>query len=386
MSAGEIPMNIMRIDDKSIATKNIFETVIENFPDIIHSVDADGKIVMTNKAAEKLLGYTHEELIGMNVRNIYADEILREMEKGFANLKQKGEKSTESILKDKQGNRIPVEIRSFSIYDDQGNFIRTFSILRDIREFKELQLGLIHAERLAAVGELASGILHDVNNPVAVIGLNVELMLRRLNKTIDGKADVNTLAGEVLESVQDVDRAVDAIRKLTSHLMSFTRASSTPQEQHEKLDYYGAIDDALFLLKNKIMKNHVEVEVLAKAGQHFVVGTKNNVEQVLANIISNACDAMEGQPVKKIAISVRPEQRAGQAYWVCEIADTGPGIPEDIRETIFHPFFTTKPRGKGTGLGLSIATGIMANHNGYLEVASEVGKGATFSVGLPQSI
>jgi PAS domain S-box-containing protein len=375
-------MSIMRIDDKAIFTTDIFETVIENFPDIIHSVDTDGRIVMTNKAAEQLLGYTKDELLGMDVRKIYADEILREMEKGFAKLKQTGEKTVESILKDKQGNRIPVEIRSFSIYDDKGQFVRTFSVLRDIRRIKELEQGMIHAERLAAVGELASGILHDVNNPVAVIGLNVELMNRQLSKVKDGKASAEAAVESVHGSVKDIDRATEAIRKLTSHLMSFTRG--TPQDEKEKIDLRDAVEDALFLLKNKILRNHVEVDQLIVPGHHFVMGTRNSIEQVFANILSNACDAMAERPVKRVTIKAKPDIRGEVLCWRVDLQDTGPGIADDIREKIFHPFFTTKPRGKGTGLGLSIAMNVMANHKGSIELHSTMGEGSTFSVIFPQ--
>jgi two-component system sensor histidine kinase HydH len=159
----------MRIKDKNIRTSDIFEVIIENFPDIIHSLDNEGNIIMTNKKAESLLGYPQEEMLGMNISQIYADEILEDVEKGFESLKKTGEKSVESALKDRYGNLIPVEIRSFSIYDDDGKFIRTFSILRDIRKVKGLQEGLIHAERLAAIGELATGIVHDINNPLTYI-------------------------------------------------------------------------------------------------------------------------------------------------------------------------------------------------------------------------
>ena len=153
-------MSRMRIQDIEIRDADIFEILLDNFPDMIHSIDHEGNIVYTNRTASNLLGYTGEELLQMNVREIYAEEVLIALEKGFSDLKQKGDKRVESILKAKDGKKIPVEIRSFSIYDDEGNFIRTFSILRDIREIKELQNSLVHAGRLAAIGELSSGVAH----------------------------------------------------------------------------------------------------------------------------------------------------------------------------------------------------------------------------------
>ena len=141
----------MRIQEIEIPDADIFKILLDNFPDMIHSIDDDGNIVYTNKSAEALLKYTREELLSMNIRQIYADEILEAVEKGFTELKERGDKTVESLLKTKDGTRIPVEIRSFSIYDDEGRFIRTFSILRDIRKIKELQSSLIHAGRLLSV-------------------------------------------------------------------------------------------------------------------------------------------------------------------------------------------------------------------------------------------
>lgn len=156
-------MSRMRIDNADITNAQIFEILLDNFPDIIHSVDDDGNIVFTNRRAESLLGYTRDELLSMNVRSIYSDEVLKKVDKGFNELKKKGDYSVESVLKAKDGTPIPVEIRSFSIYDDDGNFLRTFSILRDIRPIKELQNSLVHAGRLAAIGEMASGVAHDIH-------------------------------------------------------------------------------------------------------------------------------------------------------------------------------------------------------------------------------
>ena len=120
----------------------------------------------------------------MSVYEIYAEEVQEAVKAGFSNLKQKGDKTVESVLQAKDGEVIPVEIRSFSIYDDDGEFIRTFSILRDIRPIKELQASLVHTSRLAAIGELSSGVAHDINNPLTVILVSNEMILREFAKGI----------------------------------------------------------------------------------------------------------------------------------------------------------------------------------------------------------
>jgi PAS domain S-box-containing protein len=372
-------MHIMRIKDKDIRTSDIFEVIIENFPDIIHSLDNEGNIIMTNKKAESLLGYTQEEMLGMNIGQIYDDEILEDVEKGFESLKKTGEKSVESALKDRYGNLIPVEIRSFSIYDDDGKFMRTFSILRDIRKVKELQGGLIHAERLAAIGELATGIVHDINNPLTYITLCNDLILQKL-QNFKNSEEFST---EHIESAaQNIEKACAAIQKLVDHLKNFARKMP---EKPRLFDLYESINGALFLMQSKTRKAGVEVVNSLPQGVHLTIGGAHLTEQVFANLISNACDAMTEDTERRLTITVTPSTRRGKKYWRCDVIDTGVGIPKDLQQEIFNPFYTTKEKGKGTGLGLSIVRGIVKDHDGDMEVVSEPGKGSIFSVYLPKA-
>lgn len=370
-------MSRMRIGNKDIHNAQVFEILLDNFPDIIHSVDENGRIVFTNKKAEALLGYTREELLSMTVRQIYAGEILQNLEQGFSELKEAGEFSIESVLKAKDGTRIPVEIRSFSIYDDRGRFIRTFSILRDIRPIKELQNSLVHAGRLAAVGEMAAGVAHDINNPLTVILLSNEMLSRELER---GEApDPAAHRGRCAAFVEEAIRASRAIEKLVLHLRNFSRGVA---EKREIVDIFNAVTDALFITKNKIAVAQVTVENRVAKGVHYTEACPNQLEQVFVNLIANACDAMAGRPARTLTIGVSAAKKEDREYWRCDVADTGSGIPPHLLADIFTAFFTTKEKGKGTGLGLSISRGIVKEHAGDIQVASEPGKGATFSVSL----
>lgn len=367
-------MNIMRIQNQDIVTDDIFQIVIEHFPDIVHSVDSEGNIVFTNKMAETLLGYSREELLSMNIREIYADEVLQELEQGFKNLKKEGEKTVESVLKDRNGNRIPVEIRSFSIYDNDGSFIRTFSILRDIREVKDLQQSLIHAARLAAIGEMALGIVHDVNNPLNVISMCSEIMDKSLKLL---HPQTGTPMGDLLGRTQDIMRATESINKLVTHLRNFSRGVA---ESREVIDLHQSIGDAIFLVGSKIKKERVIVRSEVESEEYFTRGRANQLEQVFANLFSNACDAMAGSEERVISIGIEPCVRDSAYYWKCSVHDTGCGIPKELQQDVFGSFFTTKSEGEGTGLGLSIVRGIVKDHGGDIEVMSQPGRGTTFSV------
>jgi C4-dicarboxylate-specific signal transduction histidine kinase len=271
-----------------------------------------------------------------------------------------------------------VEIRSFGIYDDKGNFVRTFSILRDIRQLKELQNGLIHSERLAAIGEMSAGIAHDINNPLSVISMCASLMKEDLAQLSRSSAGV-----EQIEAMcDDVKRASSSIEKLVKHLRDFSRSV---KEKPQVLDLHRSIGEAVFLLQSKIKKHAVTVKADLKRKEHYVLGESGNIEHLFANLVSNACDALQGRDDRIVTLTIEPFDRDGAHFWKCNIADTGTGIPKELIGEIFNPFFTTKEKGKGTGLGLSIVRGIVKDHRGEISVVSEPGRGTIFSVLLPQA-
>jgi len=368
----------MRIDKIEIRDADIFEILLDSFPDMIHSIDDNGNIVYTNKTAEKLLGYQREELLGMNIREIYADKVLKEVEAGFSDLKERGDKNIpESWLKTKDGEEIPVEIRSFSIYDDEGHFLRTFSILRDIREIKALQQSLVQAGKLAAIGELASGVAHDINNPLTVILLSNEMLMKEVSRE---EPEAGTPLQRVQDYAEDIHRASKSIQKLADHLRNFSRGVA---EDSERVDLHDTIADALFITGNKIKTANVTVENSVEKGEYFIDARPNQMEQVFVNLIGNACDAMSGLENRRLTISIAKGQHEGADCWVCKLADTGKGIPKDLLGDVFQSFFTTKEKGKGTGLGLSISRGIISDHKGDIEVTSEIDVGTTFAIYLP---
>ncbi len=374
-------MSKMRVNRVEISDANIFETLLDNFPDMIHSVNDKGTIVYANKTAESLLGYSREEFLSMDIRQLYADSVQRNLDEGFSDLKKHGEKVIpESFLKAKDGTQIPVEIRSFSIYDDNNIFVRTFSILRDLREMKELQQKLIHTGRLAAIGELASGVAHDINNPLSIISIANEMALEELK-------DLDKISSETLNLIhsqmKSVERASSSIKKLVDHLRNFSRSNI---EELEVIDLHDTLDDALFIVSSKTKKLDIKVKNEVNKNRFFFTGSQNHMEQVFVNLMANACDAMTGQAERRLSITVSLCNRNNNDYWKCDITDTGTGIPENIIDEIFQSFMTTKKKGEGTGLGLSIARSIILDHNGDIEVTSKKSKGTTFSVYIPQAI
>jgi len=236
----------------------------------------------------------------------------------------------------------------------------------------------VHAGRLAAIGELASGVAHDINNPLTVILLANDLLLRTLGTMVVSDA-------EGLDSLEkhseNIRRAAQSIQKLSEHLRNFSRGVA---ERQERLDVADSIADALFILDNKICKCGAVVSNRIEKGMYFIKASPNQMEQVFVNLIANACDAVAGRPEREITLSVMPCGRDGTSCWRVDVADSGTGIAREHLEEVFRSFFTTKEKGDGTGLGLSISRGIIRDHKGDIELASTVDKGSTFSVFLPR--
>ncbi len=363
-------------DNCQTANSTIFELIMDDFPDIIHSVDDEGNILLTNRAAEELLGYSRSEILSMNIRQIYAPEVINDLESGFSELKAKGNKRVESILITKAGERIPIEIRSFAVYGDNGEFLRSISILRDIRKIKELEAGLIHAGRLAAIGELASGVAHDINNPLSVVLLATEIIKISLSQIEEKSSAVESVD---LHS-NNINKAAESIRKLVDHLRNFSRSSD---EEYETVDIAEVVEDAIFMTSSKLKSNQITITNSLNKKQYFVSGSPNRLEQVFVNLVSNACDALESTQSPKIEINIEPATLNDVKCWKCTVKDNGTGIPQNQINEIFNSFFTTKPKDKGTGLGLSISRAIACDHKGSITVESSHENGTTFSVHLP---
>ena len=372
-------MSNYRLGPEGFPTDDLLVPLLNSLPDMIHSVDKDGRIVFTNKRATEILGYTQEELLNFSIFELYAPEVRARVERGFDALKQKGDmKVRESLLKSKSGELIPVEIRSFGVYNESGEFMRTFSMLRDIREVKEMRDNLMHAERISGIGQLASCVVHDIHNPLMVIHLYTEMLIQdamRYNK--------KEHKDEVLEYLEQMQRAGEKIEKLLKRLRNFSRRGA---EGKEAIEMNSLIDDSLFMVMNKIVNNKIKIDRHNQEEEIMFSGSLIQLEQAVMNIISNACDAMQDRDTRVLTINIAKLELDGGPFVECIIKDSGCGIDEDDLENIFTSFFTTKKQGDGTGLGLAISQEIIEKHEGIIEVESEVGRGTTFRILLPRDL
>lgn len=244
-------------------------------------------------------------------------------------------------------------------------------LMEDITQRREMEAMVIQADKLAAVGLLASGVAHEINNPLATINAYAEDIIDRLNQ--DQESEQVT---EIISDLQIITKQVARCGQITRSLLNFARQSDW---QMELVDINKLLQEITLLLGHRIKKMHVDLKTKLQPDLPFVSGSALHLQQVFFNILINSLDALATK--KEITIITQTEEQ-----WVkVVIEDSGMGMNEADLTKIFDPFFTTKPLGQGTGLGLSICYGIITELKGKIKVDSEIGKGTKVTVLLSVS-
>jgi len=355
------------LKDGKSAHEKFFSDIILNSIDAIIGLDNNYRVFLWNKGAEAMFGYKKEEVMGREFDFLIPEILLSKGEKKFLidEVNRNGFLANyESERLKKNGETINVSISRFAIYDENNiSSIGSVGILRDITTVKKLQKELREKENLALIGEVVSSIAHSLSNPLNIISGNADYLL--LNKK-PGEADHEELKTIVDETTR--------ITKSLRGLLNFSRPLNAE--------------------KAKTQINELAEEVISKT--RFIIGNKNivikrqfdnnlpvipvdraQIEEVITNLVVNAIQAFtaNGEIILKT--------RAGSSDIFIEVSDNGPGIPKELQEKIFRPFYSSKGYGKGTGLGLSIVKRIVNEHDGSVKLRSQTGKGTTFTIRLP---
>jgi len=256
-----------------------------------------------------------------------------------------------------------------------GPVTHVITIGEDITDWRQAQERFTQAEKLAAVGQLAAGVMHEINNPLATIAACAESLGYRMD---DLSRSGVTIAPETSDFIDIIDKEVVRCKQIVDGLLDFSRPK---QARKERVSLNEVIDRTLFLLKHHVRfkKLTVQTELDPMVGRVPQANTEQLV-QVFMALLLNAMDAMGEKGTVRI-ITRRGADAAGGA--IAEVVDQGHGIARSELGKIFEPFYTTKPQGQGTGLGLSICYGIVHEHEGRIEVDSTLGQGSTFRVILP---
>lgn len=352
-------------------------TLLDAIPEMIIVRDYQGAIRHLNRAGGRWLEWEPEDVIGNPLATLLAPECAYCGSQPAERLAP----FTELTYVSRGGRRIDVEVvESEVVFDGERAIVH---VARDITERKRamaeraaLEDQLRHVQKMEAIGELAGGIAHDFNNLLTVVLGHVELLKQR------ALSDQQTL-----RTAAAIETAVHRGKRLTDQLLGFARRG---RHQNIPVDLHRVIGDVCTMLAETVDRR-VLIEQDFQTPQAVVIGDPSQLEQVVLNLALNARDAMpEGGRLvfrTQLAAVERTEQRRTVRppgrYVLLEVADTGVGIPEEIRERIFEPFFTTKSAGKGSGMGLAMVYGIVHNHGGFIDVESAVNRGTTMRVWLP---
>ncbi|QRK10158.1 PAS domain S-box protein [Archangium violaceum] len=357
--------NAKLIDELTFVRKYL-EELLEKANALILVANRDKKVVVFNQAISRLTGFAKEEVLGQDVFTLVPeDEHLRLASVLAAALRGEPVPNFELRLLTRTGEA-RVSFATSSALTSQGEVEGVMAIGQDVTVVEQLEQRVIHAEKLASMGQLAASVAHEINNPMTAVVMSAESLLQRaMMMGSAGAADAEKLR-KILESGQ-------RILRFTRDLTSYARPA---KDKPERVQLNALLDRALGYCEHVVTQARVKVE--RDYGElPPLSAVPANLEQVFVNLITNACHAM--QPGGQICLRTRREGREA-VVWV---KDTGSGIDPANLSRIFEPFFTTKMEGRGTGLGLSIVQRIVEKHGGQLRVESALGQGTTFTVRLP---
>ena len=365
------------ITERKQAEERIREqaSLLDKARDAICVTDLVQRITYWNASAESLFGWSNVEAVGQNVQTLLFNQDAVRHQDAMKRLFAEGSWEGELRLQDKSGGSVIVESRWTLVSDNRGQPRSILLINTDITERKRLEVQFLRAQRMESIGTLAGGIAHDLNNVLTPI----------------------LVASQVLQAhAPDADRPLlETIEKSAIHgaalikqVLLFARGA---EGEHSPLQVRHVITDMERLLKETLPKN-ISIGARVDRDLWLVKGDATQLNQVLMNLCINARDAMPaGGSIEVIASNFKPDEVFWQVHpevqpgplVLITVSDTGTGIPPNVLERIWDPFFTTKEVGKGTGLGLSTVMGIVKGHRGGVNVQSQLGSGTRFEIYLP---
>ncbi|MBW1990164.1 MAG: PAS domain S-box protein [Deltaproteobacteria bacterium] len=362
--------------EETLSRSNAFlKNLILSSVDGVIASDMKGKILIFNEAASSITGYDAEHaLTRLDIRDIYPGDGAREVMKklrsdGYGG---RGKLMSEQVnVFSKDGEEIPISLSASVVYE-KGREVATIGFFRDLRqqlkmekELKQTQMQLLQAEKMSSLGKLAAGVAHQLNNPLGGIILYARLLQEEYDLPRAAREDLARI-------VEGAQRSKDIVKQLLEFARQ-TRHETRPENINQ------ALERTLFLLENQSLFQNIDIQRRLDETLPPVPCDAQQLNQAFMNIILNAAEAMDGNGT--LILATRAAQNG--EYAEVEIADTGPGIPEQDLPRLFEPFFTTKEQGRGTGLGLSLAYGIVANHGGTIQAKNRPEGGASFILRLP---
>ncbi len=384
--------------------QNEMETILNGIKDFILIISPEREIQNVNDAFLKHMNCARKDVIG---RKCY--DLFQEVTRKNSNCHKKC--PLENVIKNKRHCQVELtrmgidgklnytELTIFPIWEKKGKISKFIEVSRDItqrkadekqnqdhllkmvdqrtRQLKESHERLLHQDKMASLGKLASSVVHEINNPVAGV-LNLLMLSKRILK--EDQISQNEL-DLFLQYLNLMETETRRISRIVSNLLVFSRQTKV---EIIKFDLNELLEQILILNSNLLKINRIRIIEQREHNLPLVSGSEDQIKQVCMNLISNAVEGMS--QVEKKCLTIKTYSKPAEKAVVLEIGDTGTGISSEITSKIFEPFFTTKKKGKGVGLGLSVVYGIIKEHGGKMYVDSSPDQGTRFSITLYQNL
>lgn len=366
--AYEVALRSREVDDQ----RRFISLVIDSLPVGLYVIDREYRIQVWNRKRETgTQGLRREEVVGRTVFDVLPRQPAEQLRAEFDQVFATGEIHQVELDAPVAGEERSFRITKIPMRLDGEAISHVITIGEDLTEWHEIQQRILQSDKLAAIGQLAAGVMHEINNPLATINACVEAVEGRLDEVPEG------VGGAIREYIEIIEKEVQRCSRIVDGLLDFSR--SKPKAQRE-VNLSGLVEDTLFLLKHHQRFKRLTVHRGLSDDLPPVLANAEQLIQAFMALMLNALDAMEGEGALTVRTRRNPDR---DDEVIAEFEDTGAGIPRAELPKIFEPFYTTKPQGRGTGLGLSICYGIVEQHRGRIEVESTPGIGAVFRVYLP---
>ncbi|WML28609.1 histidine kinase dimerization/phospho-acceptor domain-containing protein [Neobacillus sp. OS1-32] len=355
-------MENTRLFQEVLNTKKLWEETFQAVSDAIFIVDLEGNILQANDAAHNCF-LKKRGAARQNIQSL----LFPQEERLFKETILTKSTSTGELL---IGKKV-FEWNCYPIFDEVNTLYASIIYLKDVTAKRRIETQLLQSGKLAAIGEMAAGVAHELNNPLTAIMGNSQLLLRKLEMDPSHK-----------KLLADIYECGKRSKNIIQNLLTFSR-----QEEYlfEKCSVNEAITQVLGLIGNQLQKQAIQIETDLDDSLPLIEGSSQQISQIILNLLLNAKDALEEahQKDRKIILRTCKQTIDGSNVLVLAVEDNGSGIEEAVISEIFHPFYTTKNASKGYGLGLSVSLGIAEAHGGTLQAESIPGKGSVFKLILP---
>ncbi len=366
--AHEVALRAREIESQ----RRFISLVIDTLPVGLYVVDRDYRIHLWNRKREAgTQGLPREDVMGRSVFDVLTRQPAGELKAEFDEVFRTGEIRQLELDVGSGAGRRTFRISKIPMRLEGDDVTHVLTLGEDVTRWRQAQQQVMQSEKLAAIGQLAAGVMHEINNPLATISVCVSALEARL------EALARNAQGDFREYLQVIEKEVERCTRIVDGLLDFSRPKAA---RKRRLDLHVLLEETLFLLKHHKGFRKLQVDRSFDPGLPPVLGNGDQLTQVFIALALNAVDAME----RGGRLGLRTSRADAEGPFVrVAIEDSGVGIPPEDLTRIFEPFYTTKPQGRGTGLGLSICYGIVAEHGGRITVESTPGRGSVFTVWLP---